>query len=152
MQIKEWMEFLADKKEHYPVSDEFIKNYQQSPRNKNGYVFFAWETGHIICREISEPNQKWHFFESYMLIMIAQGKIQPDDDAEKRYRKLNCPELLLWIAEAVGIDSEIVNEAARKARVIIDSGTNGHLRTKAGYEIREEIIPWKMIEDKIKNR
>lgn len=148
MKIKEWMGLLADKKEHYPVSDEFIKNYQQSPVNKDGYVFFAWKTGHIICREIAEPNQKWHFFESYMLIMIAQGKIQLDDDAGKWYKNLKCPELLLWIAEAVGIDSEIVNEAAKRAREIIDSGINGRLRNKAGNEIANKIIPWKMIEDK----
>ncbi|KHD36593.1 hypothetical protein NL50_08690 [Clostridium acetobutylicum] len=152
MKIKQWMEFLADKKEHYPVSDKFIRNYQQGLENKNGYVFFAWKTGHIICREISEPNQKWHFFESYMLIMIAQGKIQLDDDAGKWYRKLKCPELLLWIAEAVGIDTEIVNEAERKAREIIDSGTSGRLRNKAGNEITQKIITWEIIKDEIENR
>lgn len=80
--------------------------------------------------------------------MIEQGKIQLDDDAEKCYKKLKCPELLLWIAEAVGIDSEIVNEAARKAREIIDIGTNGHSRNKAGIEIANRIIPWNMIEYK----
>ncbi|HEX8932211.1 MAG TPA: hypothetical protein VF810_03595, partial [Patescibacteria group bacterium] len=148
MTIKEWMKLLGDKKEHYPISDEFIKDYQQSPVNKNGYVYFAWETGRVICREIAEPNQKWHFFESYILILIEQGKIQLDDDAGKCYKKLKCPELLLWIAEAVGIDSEIVNEAARKAREIIDIDTNGQLRNKAGIEIANKMIPWYMIEDK----
>lgn len=148
MTIKEWMELLADKKEHYPVSDEFIKSYQQSPVNKNGYVYYAWEIGRVVCREIAEPNQKWHFFKSYISILIEQGKIQLDDDAEKCYKKLKCPELLLWIAEAIGIDSEIVNEAARKAREIIDIGTNGHSRNKAGIEIANRIIPWNMIEYK----
>lgn len=148
MKIREWMELLADKKEHYPVSDEFIKNYQQSPMNKNGYVYYAWKKGHVICREIAEPNQKWHFFESYISILIEQGKIQLDDDAGKCYKRLKCPELLLWIAEAVGIDSETVKEAARKAREIIDISTNGHLRNKAGIEIRNKMIPWNMIEGK----
>ncbi|WP_313070245.1 hypothetical protein [Lacrimispora sp.] len=148
MTIRDWMKLLEDKKEHYPISDEFIKNYQQSPVNKNGYVYFAWETGREICRETAEPNQKWNFFESYILILIEQGKIQLDDDAGKCYKRLKCPELLLWIAEAVGIDSEIVYDAARKAREIIDIGTNGHLRNKAGNEIASKMIPWNMIEEK----
>lgn len=148
MTIEEWMKLLADKKEHYPISDEFIKNYQQSPANKNGYVYFAWEEGCEICSKKAEPNQKWHFFESYISILIKQGKIQLDDDAGKRYKKLKCPELLLWIAEAVGIDSEIVNEASKKAKEIIDIGTNGRSRNKAGIEIANKMIPWNMIENK----
>lgn len=141
--------FLEDKKEHYPISDEFIKNYQQSPNNKNGYVYFAWETGHIISRKLAEPNQKWHFFESYILILIDQNKIQLDDDAEKCYNRLKCPELLLWIAEAVGIGSELVNQAAKKAEEIIDLGTNGFSRNKAGTEIAKKIIPWNKIKEQI---
>lgn len=146
MTIKEWMKLLEDKKEHYPISDEFIRNYQQSPVSKNGYVYFAWKTGHVICSETAEPNQKWHFFESYMLTSIVDGKIQLDDDAEKRYKMLKCPELLLWIAEAVGIDSDIVNEAASQAREIIDNGVNGYSRNEAGRKIAKELIPWDMIE------
>lgn len=139
------MKLLVDKKEHYPISDEFIRNYQQSPVSKNGYVYLAWKTGHAICSETAEPNQKWHFFESYMLTSIVEGNIQLDDDAEKCYKRLKCPELLLWIAEAAGIDSDIVNEAARKAREIIDNGTNGHSRNEAGNKIKM-MIPWDMIE------
>lgn len=148
MTIAEWMKILANKKEHYPISDEFVKFYQQSPLNKDGYVYLAWETGHVICREIAEPNQKWHFFESYILILITQGKLQLSDDAEKCYKKLKCPELLLWIAEAAGIESEKINEAAKVARDIIDYGTNGRARNTAGIKIVKEIIPWNMIEEK----
>lgn len=147
MTIKEWMELLEDKEEHYPISDEFIKSYQQSPVNKNGYVYYAWEIGRVICRELAEPNQKWHFLESYLSIAIKQGKLQLNDDAGKCYKKLKCPELLLWIAEAVGIDSEVINKASRRSREIIDSGTNGRSRNKAGIEIANKIIPWNIIEE-----
>lgn len=149
MEISEWIDFLVDKKEHYPISDDFIKNYQQSPNNKNGYVYFAWETGHVINKEIAEPNQKWHFFESYMLIMIAQRRIKIEDKAERIYRKIRCPELLLWIAEAVGVDSEKVENAALDAKIIIDKEEK-LARNKAAQNIKDA-IPWKMIEDSIRS-
>ncbi|URZ16710.1 hypothetical protein CLFE_027570 [Clostridium felsineum DSM 794] len=60
-----------------------------------------------------------------------------------------CPELLLWMAEAAGVDSKIVAEAEQSARVIIDNGANGYARNKAGREIKKNIIKWEMIEKQI---
>ena len=74
MELKEWMDYLIKQQEHYPVSDEFIKKYQQSPNNHKGYIYYAWETGHIIDRNLAEPNQKWHFFESYILRGLLKEK------------------------------------------------------------------------------
>lgn len=141
--IGEWMKYLSDKSEHYPISDEFIKKHQQSPNSKKGYIYYAWETNHTINRMIAEPNQKWHFFESYILRLLCNDKINLDDSAEKIYRRIVCPELLLWIAEACGINVKLVKKASRKAQKIIAKDNSA--RNNAGIEIRK-IIPWTVIE------
>ena len=64
-----------------------------------------------------------------------------------------CPELLLWIAEACGINNSIIRKAENKAREIINIGRKenkeGQSRNKAGIMIRKTIT-WSMIEEKIR--
>lgn len=74
-----------------------------------------------------------------------------DEKCTKSYRDLKCPELLLWIAEAAGVNLELVEDAAKKAKEIIDSGDSGYLRNTAGYKIKT-IITWEMIEERIQNK
>lgn len=68
-----------------------------------------------------EPNQKWHFFESWLQVLLDEGSISYDDDAKKRvYTNLLSPELLLWIYEACGEDNVKVQaayDAAVKGKV-----------------------------------
>ncbi|MHC1683077.1 MAG: hypothetical protein AB6733_09035 [Clostridiaceae bacterium] len=145
MEMQEFIEFFKDKNIHYEISDSFAgdERYRQK---RGGYIKKA-KDAHIEINIIkAEPNQKWHLLTSYYDELSDCKK-----DAKDCYNRLLCPELLLWIAEAVGIDSEVVNKAATKAREIIDSGADGRLRNKAGKEITKEIITWQMIEDKIKN-
>lgn len=151
MTVKDWIECLEHAKEHYPISDEFIRTHQQDPRNPKGYMYYAWKMGHPICREIAEPNQRWHFFESYVAVkIIMDGKSFLDSDAKDiylgGYRKgkgLQCPELLLWIGEASGIDSQTIEDAAREAKSIIDQGGS---RQRAAKEIKR-YIRWELLEE-----
>lgn len=137
--------YLISKKEHYPLSDEFMANYRQ---DKSGYIAFAAETGHSIDPLKCEPNQKWHFFESWLIRSFKDSTITSwDDDAyEKVYMRIKCPELWLWFLEAVGLDSSDV-EAIKK---IAEDGKkrNCNVSTLA-KEIRNR-IPWKVIENTIK--
>ncbi len=149
MTISEFMNFLDKKNEHYPISDEFIKKYQQSPASINGYVYYAWETGRVIHKEIAEPNQKWHFFESYILRLLNDKKISLDDPAEKIYGRIKCPELLLWIAEASCIEEDKVKKASKEAQSTIESNIK-FARNVAGRKIRT-IITWDIIKEKICN-
>lgn len=152
MKVNEFMKHYEGKNEHYPISDEFVKKYQQSHDNKKGYVHYAMEQGLLVCKEKAEPNQKWHLSEAYMQELLEKEQIQSNDDAKTRYNNLKCPELLLWIAEAAGVDSEIIAEAARKASETIDKGTNGYSRIAACGEIKK-IIRWSLIESNlIKNQ
>lgn len=56
--MKEMADFLSQKKEHYPLSDEFIEKYQQ---DGGGYIDYARQKGLVVDKTLHEPNQKWHF-------------------------------------------------------------------------------------------
>lgn len=145
MKIKEWMGLIEFSKEHYEISDEFIRKYQQ---NRGGYIDYANRIGHLVDKECAEPNQRWHLFDSYLMRKFVDGELSLDDDANKVWR-IMCPELLLWIAEASNVDSEIIKKAADKAKRIIDNSQDGYARNKAAYVIRNE-ISWNMLENSLK--
>lgn len=134
--------FLADKKEHYPLSDEFVEKYQQAG---GGYIDYARQLGMVVDRHLHEPNQKWHFFESWLFESIRAGTLTWDADARSRvYINLKSPELLLWIFEASGVSPTKVRRAmtaAEEGRV-----NNLHVATLA-KNMRDE-VPW---EDVIAN-
>ena len=148
VQLLEWMNFLSGGREHYPISDDFVRSCQQSPNSRAGYVYYAWQVGHPIWAEFAEPNQKWHFFNSYLPSKFRKNQIQLTDLASKIYGHLQCPELLLWIAEATGIAECRVCIAAVMAKHVIDS-QGSRARNQAGARIKE-IIPWNIIENEIK--
>lgn len=89
MILKDFKEKLEYADEHYPVVDEFVKGYQQSPTNKNGYIYHAWEERIIIDRLNGEPNQKWHLFDAY----LGQDNFEDSMDAGIIYNRIKCPEL-----------------------------------------------------------
>lgn len=136
LRLIELIKFYDDKKEHYPISDEFIKNYQQ----KDGpYIDHAGKTGHTVSAEQCEPDQKWHLFVAYIPDRLKRN----GGDAEARVGTLKCPELLLWMAEAAGIDDEIVTEAKEAAASEIDrirkKDPNSPYSKAASKKMNEEI-------------
>lgn len=132
--------FLIDKNEHYPLSDEFIEHYQQ-PRG--GYIKFARDTGHLVDRKRHEPNQKWHFFESWLIRSFVNGSVCWNKEAEKAvYKRIQCPELLLWLLEAVGVDSSSV----KSAKEIAEDGKEKNVNTGTIAKRIRERVPWDDIE------
>ena len=63
MDLKRWMNFLVEKNEHYPISDDFVHSYQQRPNGNTTYIDFAQQVGKEINKYIAKPNQKWHFLK-----------------------------------------------------------------------------------------
>jgi hypothetical protein len=105
MTFGEIIEFYKGKKKHYCISDSFVKSgYQQK---KGGYIDYAKKT---YSKEV-EPSQKWHFIEAY-----ASKK---DRDDKFYYGRLKCPELLLWMAEAAGVDIEKLSKQRRKPWMLL---------------------------------
>lgn len=116
MNSLELVRFLQNKEEHYPISDEFIEQYQQKDNgDKNSYITHAKNTGHIVDAKQHEPNQKWHLLESYYIERLIE-----EEEADFLIRGFNCPELLLWMAEAANVDKDIVKEASGYAKDKID--------------------------------
>lgn len=147
MKVYEWMDLIKYKKEHYPISDNFIREYQQGD---TGYIKYAKKVGHIVDKSKAEPNQRWHLFESYIFRMLAEREMSLEDSAESVYGSLKCPELLLWIAEASGVDDKLVEETAQKAKQIIEAGIDGRARNSAGNAIRNSIT-WEKIQHALIN-
>lgn len=136
-------DFLTNKKEHYPLSDEFIERYQQT---SGGYIYYANKKGHLVDKERHEPNQKWHFFDSWLYQSLDDGSITMDADAKRRvYTGLLCLELLLWIYEASGVDPikvKAAKEVAEKGKV---EGTNVSTIAKN----MRACVPWEDIQTNI---
>lgn len=117
--MRDAYDFFITKDEHYPLSDEFVEKYQQKD---GGYIDYAKQLGMVVDKHQHLPNQKWHFFESWLIRSIEDGSLTWDESAKPRiYTYLLCPELLLWIYEAAGVDpvkvhaAMIVGEEARRA-------------------------------------
>lgn len=112
--MRDFVYLLVDSNENYPLSDSFIEDYQQA---SGGYIDFAKQIGHSVNKTNHEPNQKWHFLESWMFQSFKDGTLTWEESAKTRvYSKLLCPELLLWIYEACGVDSTKVTNAYNAAK------------------------------------
>lgn len=131
--------FLEDKNEHYPLSDEFIETYQQA---SGGYIDLAKRLGMIVDKSKHEPNQKWHFFDSWMYPSIEAGTLSWEDDAKNRvYTRLLCPELLLWIYEATEVPTtKIVN-----AKIAAEEGKVAGLHISTIAKNMRSCVPWEDI-------
>lgn len=107
--MRDMANYLETKDTHYPISNAFIEEYQQA---SGGYIAYARSLGMLVDKTQHEPNQKWHFFDSWLQVLLDEGSISYDDDAYRRvYINLLSPELLLWIYEACGVDNAKVLEA-----------------------------------------
>ena len=100
--------FLLTKNEQYPITNEYVELYQQE---SGGYIANALKAGLVVDKSQHLPSQKWHYFDSWLYATIDEGMLWSASASDRSYGKFSCPELLLWIIEATGVDSEIVTEA-----------------------------------------
>ena len=100
--------FLLTKDEQYPITNEYVEVYQQA---SGGYIDNALKAGLTVDKTQHLPSQKWHYFESWLYATIDEGMLWDASASDRSYGKFSCPELLLWIIEATGVDSAKVREA-----------------------------------------
>ena len=100
--------FLLTKDEQYPITNEYVELYQQA---SGGYISNALNAGLVVDKAQHLPSQKWHYFESWLYATIDEGRLWDASASDRSYGKFSCPELLLWIIEATGVDSARVREA-----------------------------------------
>lgn len=138
-------DFLDTKAKHYPLSDEFIETYQQT---SGGYIDYAKQLGLLVDKKQHEPNQQWHFFDSWLYPSINDGSLKWSESAKTRvYSKLLCPELLLWIYEASEVSPTKVKEAMDVAINGKVAGTNVSTVAKN----MRACVSWADMETVIKN-
>ena len=100
--------FLLTKNEQYPITNEYVELYQQA---SGGYIDNAKKAGLVVDKTQHLPSQKWHYFESWLYTTIEEGMSWDASASDRSYGKFACPELLLWIIEATGVETEKVIEA-----------------------------------------
>lgn len=137
-------QFLETKNEHYPLSDEFIERYQQK---SGGYIENARKAGLTVNKYLHEPNQKWHFFESWLYPSIEEGSMEWSESAKTRvYTYLQCPELVLWIYEACEVSPAKVSQAKKIAEKL---KVEGKATSTIASQMRQ-IISWDDLEPAIR--
>lgn len=137
-------DYLETKEKYYPLSNEFVETYQQA---SGGYIDYAKSLGLLVDKSQHEPNQKWHFFDSWLYRSIDDGSLRWDADAKLRvYTRLLSPELLLWIYEACDAPTEKVRAALEAAVEGKIAGT--HVSTIA--KNMRACVPWTDLEVNIK--
>ena len=106
--VSDMERFLLTKDEQYPITNEYVEVYQQE---SGGYIANAKKAGLVVDKAQHLPSQKWHYFESWLYATIDEGMLWDASASSRSYGNFACPELLLWIIEATGVDSAKVVEA-----------------------------------------
>ena len=112
--------FLLTKNEQYPITNEYVELYQQE---SGGYITNALKAGLVVDKTQHLPSQKWHYFDSWLYATIEEGMMWDASASDRSYSKFSCPELLLWIIEATGVEEAKVREAKDIAVAGKENGT-----------------------------
>ena len=82
--------YFSKQEAHYPISDSFIENHQQK---SGGYIELAKKLGLEVNAAKHLPDQKWHFFTSWLEQSINDGTATWDKNAKSAtYSSFLCPE------------------------------------------------------------
>lgn len=95
---------FLNSKEHYEYSDKCIREVHQ--QQEGGYIDVAKKAGIEISREKCIPNQKWHMLVSY----IRDDRKDDKTSCMKSISRVICPELLIWMAEALDMDITLIQD------------------------------------------
>ena len=140
------MAFYSGKKEHYTYTDKFIIECEFGQQRSGEYIDFANETGHPVDKNIAEPNQKWHFLESYCINKKIKdegiGWLEEETQIWDSRYGLKCPELLLWLIEAAGIETQRVSALCD---ALIKTCTTYKARNNEALALIRETVNWEEI-------
>lgn len=100
IRCKVFSDILATKQEHYPYSDKYVSEIHDSP-DKTGET----EREHmVIWFQANETKGSGSYSRS-----------EPNHSAKRCYNSLMNAGSLLWIAEAVGVEESLVEQAYKAA-------------------------------------
>lgn len=105
MRYTDFIEYCKHQEEKPENTTKFIKRYQQLNSGKGTYLHTAIVEGKMIYKYEGEPNQKWHLLSAWY---PDKAEIMSDKNVTE-WCGLQCPELLLWIAEVSGQKEKVKN-------------------------------------------
>lgn len=120
--VIEFADYLQEKEKHYTISDKYNERHGQVNN-----VYWSNQKDHMIPWFRSQNT-------------TGEGKFVrkvPNKSSKMTYNRLRCSEAILWIAEAVGIDLDLVQKAANKA------AETENIRKRPG--VIRSFISWDMI-------
>jgi len=146
------MFYAVKKRADCPWTDSFVKQCR-------GGIEYAELLGIPHDKTKGQPNQGYHFLESYCYQKIRKGKllyrVDPlDAPMEKIYNGLLCVELILWLAEVSGSDEEYKKKIQKVTQKAIEICMNEDIplkdRKRDAREMIRTEIPWSTIESNIR--
>lgn len=143
MKVKDAMRFYSTSQKYYYHTDKLIKRFRQE---KGGYIIFAEKHNVSTDKAKGNPNQKWHFMTSYCEVKILENSSFLDEEMQQVYTRLKCPELLLWIIEATGLE---VKSLFDEIWTILENGQNNAISRREACNKIKATFPWSIIEKKI---
>lgn len=114
---------LQTKEEHYTISDAYNETHGQI---KN--VFWKNQKDHLLPWLDAQATTGSGSFT----------RRKPNTDAQTMYAHLSCPECQLWLAEAAGVDVDLIQKAADDAKKLDKVVSRAALIRRT--------IPWSTIE------
>lgn len=142
MLYRDFIEYCSRQKEKPENTTKFIKQYQQLNSGKGTYLHEAIVHGIMIYKCEGEPNQKWHLLKSWY--PNKEKTISEKEITE--WCGLQCPELLLWIAEVAGQKEKVkkvVNTILHDSEHLYKE--NDREARRAMVKLIKETIEWKDI-------
>ena len=107
--VREGLAFYSLCKENYSLTEDYIKQKKHNQRRK--YIQYAECVGHSTSNSEGEPNQRFHFLESWALRSLLDGTINLDESFYAVVNsKIKCKELILWMLEAAGCAPKSIEE------------------------------------------
>lgn len=131
MNTKQIKEFFNHKYnvEECPLTNRLIQaGYQQET---GGYITTAYEQNYEVDYKKAEPNQWWHLIKSYC---------DNTEDDVKFTKKIQCGELIFWMAEISGSVGK--GDLEKILNNIIKSGTPIKRRNKNKPNVKYDRRKW----------
>lgn len=118
----EFSRILRDLEPHLPISDAFEQRALQGQEGR-------WDSQRTHMT-------KWFAAQSTKGTG-AYTRDVPNSSAKRAYNRLQCPEAMIWIAEALGAPTTLVQQAVDE----MDANPDRRVRSR----IIRQFLPWEMI-------
>ena len=118
--VRRFAKLLAKLDEHLPISDAM----EQADSQKNG----RWWSSQ------REHMAEW-FATQATTGSVAFMRQEPNVSAKTTYNRLQHPEGLVWIAEALGADTDLVQRVADEALTVPRRSRSAFVRSHLSWEL-----------------